>query len=177
MNVEKKEFFNPEKEITELYEKETLIEKAKVNDIDDLIVVHYYWKDSDGDLWNNFDDPMENVRSDFNAYRSRVGFMQPWELKKLREDIKMTVREFGNWTGIGYGNISKIENNQRVQTKYQDRIFKLTKDKFDATGCISDESNIEIYSEDFFYPNLLLDEKEDYFISTYSYNDNLGDAI
>ncbi|MGQ2376588.1 hypothetical protein [Companilactobacillus zhachilii] len=36
----------------------------------------------------------------------------------------MTVQEFGDWTGIGYENISKIENNQRVQTKDQDRIFQ-----------------------------------------------------
>lgn len=124
MTVEKREFYNPEKETTEIYEKEAVIECVKVKDIDNLMVLHYYWKDSDGELWNNFDDPMENVRSDFNAYRSRVGFIQPWELKKLREKIKMTVQEFGDWTGIGYENISKIENNQRVQTKDQDRIFQ-----------------------------------------------------
>ena len=81
----------------------------------------------------------ENTRNDFSAYRSRVGFMQPRELKKLRENIKMTVREFGDWTGLGYGTISKIENNQKIQTKYQDRIFQLNKEKFNATGRISDK--------------------------------------
>jgi len=139
MNVETREFFNPEKEITELYEKKSLEEKVKVIDIDDLVVLHYYWRDSNGELWNDFDDPMENVRNDFSAYRSRVGFMQPWELKKLRENIKMTVREFGDWTGLGYGTISKIENNQKIQTKYQDRIFQLTREKFNANGFVSDK--------------------------------------
>ncbi len=176
MTVEKREFYNPEKELTEIYEKETVIELAKVKDIDNLIVIHYYWKDSDGELWNNFDDPMENVRSDFNTYRNRVGFMQPWELKELRENIKMTVREFGDWTGIGYGNISKIENNQRVQTKYQDRIFKLTQEKFNSTGCILDEPNKGLESEDFFNPNLFLNDEENHYVSTYSYKDDLGNA-
>ena len=124
MTIEKREFYNPEKELTEIYQKETVIERAKVKDIDDLMVLHNYWKDSEGELWNNFDDPMENVRSDFNAYRTRVGFIQPWELKELRKNLKMTVREFGDWTGIGHENISKIENNQSVQTKYQDRILQ-----------------------------------------------------
>jgi len=139
MNVEQREFYNPEKEIAELYGKKSLEEKVKVKNIDDLVVLHYYWQDSDGELWNNFDDPMENVRNDFSAYRSRVGFMQPLELKKLREAIKMTVREFGDWTGLGNWTISKIENNQKVQTKYQDRIFQLTREKFNATGHISDK--------------------------------------
>ena len=30
--------------------------------------------------------------------------------------------------------LNQIENNQRVQTKYQDRLFKLARDKYDTTG-------------------------------------------
>jgi len=65
MNAEKKEFYNPEKEITELYEKKLLVEKVKVKDIDDLVVLHYYWQDSNGELWNNFDDPWKMLEMTF----------------------------------------------------------------------------------------------------------------
>ena len=52
------------------------------------------------------------------------------ELKKLRTDMHLTVREFADYMGLGYSNLSQIENNQRIQTKYQDVLFKLIQEKF-----------------------------------------------
>lgn len=125
MNEVKKEFYNSEKELTEKYTEKWIIEKVKVNDIDDLIVNHHYWEDADGELWTDFKNPMENVKADFVAYRERKGFLKPEEIKRLRNNLKLTVRQFAISTGFGYSNISQIENNQRVQTKYQDILFRL----------------------------------------------------
>ena len=69
-------------------------EIIKVKDISDLLVCNRYWQDSDGELWLDFDDPNENFRGIFNAYRERKGFMQPTELKILRRNFNLSLREF-----------------------------------------------------------------------------------
>ena len=62
MKMMKKEFYNPEKEITEEYTEKWIIEKSRVKEVNDLLVTHHYWMDSDGELWGDFDNPMENVK-------------------------------------------------------------------------------------------------------------------
>lgn len=45
----------------------------------------------------------------------------------------MSVREFADALGISSSTLTKIENNHRIQTKYQDQLFKLVnlnKNKF-----------------------------------------------
>lgn len=45
----------------------------------------------------------------------------------------MSVREFADALGISSSTLTKIENNHRIQTKYQDRLFRLVdlnKDRF-----------------------------------------------
>ncbi|PME01829.1 hypothetical protein [Lactiplantibacillus plantarum] len=81
----KKTFYNEELNTTEEYSEVWKYELMRVKDISDLIVHNHYWKDSRGELWLDFDDPNENFRKAFNAYRNRKGFMQPNEIKKLRE--------------------------------------------------------------------------------------------
>lgn len=185
MSEIKKVFYNPEKDLKEIYTEQWIIEKSRVKDIEDLLVRHHYWKDSDGELWTDFLNPMENVKADFNAYRTRRKFMSPEELRELRSDLKLTVREFSKLTGLGSSNISQIENNQRVQTKYQDMMFQLIRAQYKATGEIrtneakydnaTDAFNDEITNAQPFDPNLYSQSNHK---ATYSYDldKTLGDA-
>ncbi len=185
MNKIKKKFYNPEKDLTEMYTEEFIIEKCKVKDIDDLIVNHHYWRDSNDELWADFDNPMENVKSDFNAYRNRKRFMSPKNIKQLRNQLNLTVREFAELTGLGYSNISQIENNQKLQTKYQDVMFKLIEAQYRATGEIlknstkdnlTDALNQELTTEQSIDSTLYSNNTN--LESSYSYNNDktLGDA-
>lgn len=120
----KKEFYNPELETTEVYTEVWQLEIVKVRDIDDLIVRNHYWKDAAGELWGDFDDPMENVRNSFNAYRERQGYLKPDEIRALRQNLGLSVRQFASELGIGFSTLNQIENNQRLQVKYQEKLFE-----------------------------------------------------
>lgn len=54
----KKTFYNEELNTTEEYSEVWKYELMRVKDISDLIVHNHYWKDSRGELWLDFDDPM-----------------------------------------------------------------------------------------------------------------------
>ncbi|GAW99098.1 helix-turn-helix domain-containing protein [Secundilactobacillus mixtipabuli] len=120
----KKEFYNPELEITEIYTEVWRSEIVKVRDINDLIVRNHYWEDASGELWGDFDDPMENVRNSFNAYRERQGYLTPDDIRTLRQKLGLSVRQFANELGIGSSTLTQIENNQRLQVKYQEKLFR-----------------------------------------------------
>ncbi|WP_461243384.1 helix-turn-helix domain-containing protein [Secundilactobacillus muriivasis] len=120
----KKTFYNPETETNDLYTEKYITETVTVKDLSDLQVQHHYWEDSDGELWGDFEHPMENVEKDFEAYRNQKGFMQPTDILKLRKKLGLTVREFANRLDIGASTLSQIENNQRLQTGYQNNLFK-----------------------------------------------------
>ena len=81
----KKQFFNPEFNTVDMYEEVWIVEKINVKDEKNLLVKnHYYlsnnknllvknhyWRDKFGELWADFDNPMENVYRGFEAYRTR----------------------------------------------------------------------------------------------------------
>lgn len=128
--IKKKEFYNPELETTELYTEIWEPELIEVRDISDLLVVNHYWQDAEGELWGDFNDPMENVRNGFDAYRKRKGYMMPNEIQNLRNKLGMTVREFANTLGIGSSTLTQIENNKRLQVKYQENLFQAVKNQY-----------------------------------------------
>lgn len=115
----KKRFYNYEKDTTETYVEVIKMEVVTVRNVTDLLVEHKYWKDSEGELWGNFDNPMENVYADFRAYRKRMGYMEPSEIKQLRKNLNLSTRLFADKIGIGYTTLSNIENNHIIQNGYQ----------------------------------------------------------
>jgi transcriptional regulator with XRE-family HTH domain len=126
-----KEFYNPELETTENYAEVWKPEVIKVKDESDLVVMNHYWQDKDGELWGDFNNPMENVKRGFDAYRKRKGYMTPDEIRNLRNQLNMSVREFANAIGIGSSSLTQIENNQRVQVKYQEILFRAVKESYE----------------------------------------------
>ncbi|KRL41510.1 helix-turn-helix domain-containing protein [Liquorilactobacillus nagelii] len=125
-----KKLYNPELETTENYNEIWKPEVIKVKDESDLLVMNHYWQDKNGELWGDFNDPMENVRRGFNAYRKRKGYMTPENIRKLREKLNLSVREFAKLLGIGASSLTQIENNQRIQVKYQDVLFKSIEENY-----------------------------------------------
>ena len=123
-----KEFYNPELETTEDYTEVWKPEVIKVKDESNLVVMNHYWQDKDGKLWGDFNDPMENVKRGFDAYRKRKGYMTPNEIRNLRNQLNMSVREFANAIGIGSSLLTQIENNKRVQVKSQEIVFRAVKE-------------------------------------------------
>lgn len=126
-----KEFYNPELETTENYAEVWKPEVIKVKDESGLVVMNHYWQDKDGELWGDFNNPMENVKRGFDAYRKRKGYMTPDEIRNLRNKLNMSVREFANAIGIGSSSLTQIENNQRVQVKYQEILFRAVKESYE----------------------------------------------
>lgn len=131
-----KEFYNEELETTERYKSVWKFEKTQVREITDLIVRHHYWEDSTGEFWSDFDDPMENPKADFIAYRARKNYMTPGEVKKLREHSGKTVRTFAHYLGIGSSTLSQLENNRRVQTKEQDSLLTMVSTYYLEHQCL-----------------------------------------
>lgn len=90
----RKEFYNPELETTENYDEVWKLEAIKVKDESDLVVMNHYWQDKDGELWGDFNNPIENVKRGFDAYRKRKGYMTPDGIRSLRNQLNMSVKEF-----------------------------------------------------------------------------------
>ena len=122
-----REFFNEEKGFSEMYTEVSRMEYVTVKDVKRLPVIQHYWKDSDGEEWVNFDDPSENIRIAFQAYRSYMGYMSPEDIKKLRVSMNLSLREFAKRLGMGYSTLSQIENDHRVQNSYQEKLFEFSK--------------------------------------------------
>ena len=125
MSMMKKTFFNPELNTYDTYTDTWIVEKVSVKDEKDLLVLNHYWCDSDGELWGDFENPMENVYRSFDAYRERKGWMTPKEIKDLRKSLGFSVRKFADALEISPSTLTQIENNHRVQAKYQEILFTL----------------------------------------------------
>jgi len=127
--MRKKSFYNEELEktgeYTEIWEYETI----KIKDLSDLVVRNHYWKDETGELWLDFNNPNENFRNIFDAYRKRKGFIKPNQVKKLRNKLNLNLRDFARILGISYDELSQIENNKRIQTHSQDISFRKVMEK------------------------------------------------
>lgn len=120
----KKKLFNLELNRYDIYTEVWIPEKMTVKDEKDLIVVNHYWQDSDGELWGDFENPMENVHRSFDAYRKRKGYLTPVEIKRLRQKLDLSVRKFADALGISSSALTQIENNHQIQTKYQEILFE-----------------------------------------------------
>lgn len=133
----KRTFYNEELNTTDEYSEVWKNELMQVKDIPNLIVHNHYWKDSQGELWLDFNDPNENFRRAFDAYRNRKGFMQPAEIKKLREDLHLSQRVFSERLGISYAKVSQIETNKRIQTLSQEVSFRKAQQDYERQGFLT----------------------------------------
>ncbi|MFU1799389.1 helix-turn-helix domain-containing protein [Lactiplantibacillus pentosus] len=132
--VTKKFYYNDELETTALYTETWRLEKTQVKDISDLLVWHHYWIDSDGELWSDFDDPMENPKADFEAYRTKENYLKPEQIKQFRQNTGLTVQALASYVGMDSSTLSQLENNDRVQTKEQDSLLKGVIDYFQSNS-------------------------------------------
>jgi len=134
-----KTFYNPEIAAKVTYTEKWKMETVTVKEISDLHVLHHYWQDAAGELWGDFDDPMENVRSDFQAYRQRKNYLAPQDIVTLRKKLNLTVRQFASKLGLSSSTLSQIENDQRIQTRYQDNLFRWASGEKFTTNTLTSE--------------------------------------
>jgi len=77
---------------------------------------------------------MENVRASFTEYRQVKHYMQPLEIKQLRQKLQLSLNKFARMLGMGPSSLSQIENNLKLQNKEQDVLFKSIRNEYEATG-------------------------------------------
>lgn len=73
-------------------------------------------------LYLNHPDYNDNV--DFNKYRRLCGLMLPVQVRNLRREYHLSTRELGAVLGISHATISKVENNNQVQSMALDTILR-----------------------------------------------------
>ena len=90
-----------------------------------LNVLHEYDQcESCKQLFEPIEDIDKNIKRDFREYRKQVGFLQPEEVKQIREKYGMNLRQFAELLGVGYSTLSHIENGS-LQSRYQNSLFVL----------------------------------------------------
>ena len=129
-----KSFYNPETEQVSKYTEKFILSDVEVGNVTGLKVMHHYWQDSDGELWGDFDNPMENVLADFAAYRKHLNFLTPEEISKIIQLLNINIRNLANFLGISISTISSLANNRRAQDKYQDNLFKSLRERIQIDG-------------------------------------------
>lgn len=71
-------------------------------------------------------EPLENrnknILSEYAAYREKVGYLQPAEIRAIREKYKLNVREFAAILGLKYQTLAHIERGG-LQNAYQNMLF------------------------------------------------------
>lgn len=88
------------------------------------ITAERYKRLSDGEFFEPFDDPDRNLNQAFQCYRKRHHLLTPDQIKTTRLQYQLSVRDFAKVLGIGYGNLSSIENGA-IQTPYIDALITM----------------------------------------------------
>lgn len=72
-------------------------------------------------------EPLENtnknILSKYAAYREKVGYLQPEEIRSIREKYKLNVRQFADILGINYQSLARIELGA-LQNAYENKLFE-----------------------------------------------------
>lgn len=113
----------------EFFKTITIEETLKIKGVSVTNTHEYIECLSCGELFEPFEDPEKNLLSDYRIYRDIKGFIQPEEIKAIRDNYKMTLRVFSKITGISYSTLSNIENNS-IHNKEHDTIFRLAQDPY-----------------------------------------------
>ncbi|WP_137625596.1 transcriptional regulator [Lactiplantibacillus pingfangensis] len=131
---ENKKIYNEELETEEWYTGVKKLKKVRVRNRDDIYVYHYYWMDSYGDLWSDFEAPLANNQRDFDAYRKVEGYMTPNQIKELIDVSGKSLRGFSAYANLGLSTLSQLINNLRVQTPQQENFFKMVSNYMNKNG-------------------------------------------
>lgn len=108
------------------FERVYLIEEVTVKG-ETFEVDHEYDKcENCNELFEPIEDVDKNIKNDYRVYREKVGYIQPEEIKQIREKYGMSLRQFSELLGIGFSTLHHIEKGS-LQTKYQNSLFVLVK--------------------------------------------------
>lgn len=136
MKEETTTFYNIEKDKSEPYTRVERLEQITVKDVDKLLIQAIYWRDPAGEEWLNPADPLENVRASFTEYRKIKHYLQPDEIRQIRQLLGLSLNKFARSLGMGPSTLSQIENNLKLQNREQDVLFKSIRNEYKATGTV-----------------------------------------
>lgn len=71
-----------------------------------------------------FENKYKNILKEYTIYREKVGYLQPKEIKSIRENYNFNIRQFALVLGIDYKELARIELGV-LQNAYQNELFKL----------------------------------------------------
>lgn len=88
-----------------------------------LLVTHQY---DECTICHTPYEPLENrnknILNEYAAYREKVGYLKPEEIRRIREKYKLNVRQFAAILGMNYQNLARIELGD-LQNAYQNMLF------------------------------------------------------
>lgn len=86
-------------------------------------VIHEYDQcENCGELFEPIEDIDKNIKLDYRTYREKVGFLQPEEIKQIREKYGLNFRQYAELLGVGHSTLWHIENGS-LQNEYQNTLF------------------------------------------------------
>ena len=100
------------------------VEKVKVRG-EDIEVKAVYWRCLDcGEEFEGPDDDRDEVADAYTQYRAKKGFMQPEDIKALRENYGLTQGDLAQILGFGAVTLSRYETGM-LQTASHDRTLQM----------------------------------------------------
>lgn len=113
---------------------------------------HYYLVEEGLDIHDPqnfevpFDNPDVNLRADYQIYREKVGFLQPREIKKVREHLRLSLREVSAILGISYSTLSEIENGLVLHSQIQDTLLRMLEHTYTLSTIVEQHKGLIINS-------------------------------
>lgn len=74
-------------------------------------------------------NPDYNVNRAFDIYRTKMGLLTPLQIKRARKSYHLSQRDVSAILGMPYSTLSRIENNEMIQSINQDTSLRILLDK------------------------------------------------
>lgn len=94
---------------------------------------HVYWVPEkmtlteEANYLEPIDEPDYNLKNDFKIYRQKFDVLTPAEIKQIRENYQLSLRQYALVLGMSYSTLSEIENGLVLQSDEQESLFQLSK--------------------------------------------------
>lgn len=74
-------------------------------------------------LYEPLGNEHKNILNTYAVYREKIGYLQPEEIRQIRERYQLSVRGFALMLGLSYQNVARIEAGA-LQNGYENMLFK-----------------------------------------------------
>ncbi|MBO1308074.1 hypothetical protein JZO70_18000 [Enterococcus sp. 669A] len=135
------ERYSSETGVKEQYKKLRMKEIVEVKQEQFEVEHEYYQRLSDGELFEPFENPDKNLEKDYALYRQKHSLLSPEEVKQIRMNYQLSVRDFSKLLGISYSNLSTVENGS-IQANYIDSLLRLAEEPLAFLHLVQQRSDL-----------------------------------